>query len=146
MILVKEMSKKNPTEKQVIGRIGENCACQFLKNHGYHIVDRNYLRKWGEIDIVAKKGSVIHFVEVKSVSREISRWSDKLVTRDTGGEYRPEENVHPWKLQRLGRVIQSYLLDKDVPEDVEWQFDVAVVYIDRDKHLSRVTMLEDLVL
>ncbi|MBX4181397.1 YraN family protein, partial [Candidatus Parcubacteria bacterium] len=62
------MKLDNRTEKRKLGDIGENIACDFLKNRGYTIVERNYLRKWGEIDIVARKGEVIHFVEVKSVS------------------------------------------------------------------------------
>ena len=141
---------KKPTEKQVVGKIGEDSTCKYLKKHGYKIIDRNYLRKWGEIDVIAKKDKKIHFVEVKSVSRCIS---SGIVERNKTGitnifadEYRPEDNMHPWKLQRLGRVIQSYILDKDISDDVEWQFDVATVLVDKEKRISRVTLIEDLVL
>lgn len=140
---------KQKTQKQVIGKIGEDCACEYLKKQGYKIVDRNYLKKWGEIDIVAKKDKKIHFVEVKSVSREIS---DKNVTHVTklsshlDDEYRPEDNMHPWKLQRLSRVTQSYLLDKNISDDIDWQFDVATVLVDIEKRISRVTLMQDLVL
>ena len=140
----KKPEKKVPTEKQILGRIGENCACEFLKKAGYAIVDRNYLKKWGEIDIVAKKGKKIHFVEVKSVSRSLSTVPE--VRHETKDAYRPEDNLHPWKLQRLGRVIQSYLLEKDIPEEIDWQFDVATVYVDMSKRIGRVTLLSDLVL
>ena len=143
------MFPKKPTQKQVVGRAGEDCACEYLRKNGYTIVDRNYLRKWGEIDIVAKKGGHIHFVEVKTVSREISDSTDFGVTHGTvgqKGEYRPEDNMHPWKLQRLGRVIQSYLLDKDVSDETEWQFDVATVYVDMERRVSRVYILDDIVL
>lgn len=136
---------KKQTEKQIVGKIGEDCACKYLQKLGYKIVDRNYLKKWGEIDIVAQKDKKLHFVEVKSVSRNID--SAKLrVTQETKDDYRPEDNMHPWKLQRLGRVIQSYLLDKDISDKTEWQFDVATVYIDTDKRISRVNFIEDLVL
>src|SRR3989338_152560 len=146
--------KKEPTEKQKIGQIGEDEACKYLEKNGYKIIDRNYLKKWGEIDIVATKEkqpmkasggrmTKIHFVEVKSVSRFL----DANVTRETSRDfYRPEDNMHPWKLQRLSRVIQSYLLDKDIPDDIDWQFDVATVYLDMNKGLSRVLLLEDIVL
>ncbi len=123
-----------PTDKQIIGRIGEDFACDYLKKNGYKIIDRNYLRKWGEIDIVAKKGSKIHFVEVKSV------------TRGTSSDYRPEDNVHAWKLQRLGRVFETYLMDKDVSDETEWQFDVVTVYLDNDKRLVKIEVIDDLVL
>ena len=58
----------NRTEKRKLGDIGENIACDFLKRRGFEIIERNYLRKWGEIDIVARKRNVIRFVEVKSVN------------------------------------------------------------------------------
>ena len=139
------MEKKKPTEKQVIGKIGEDCVCKYLQKLGYKIADRNYLKKWGEIDIVAVKDKKIHFVEVKSVSREINPAKNN-VARETNDRYRAEDNMHPWKLQRLGRVIQSYLLDKDISDNIEWQFDVATVQVDTKRRISRVTLMEDLVL
>ena len=133
---------KEPTEKQKIGQIGEDCACQYLDKNGYKVIDRNYLKKWGEIDIVVKKDKKIHFVEVKSVSRE----TIEDVNHETLDGYRPEDNIHPWKLKRLGRAIQSYLLEKDISDDIDWQFDVVTVYLDMNKRLSRVFLLEDIVL
>ncbi len=165
----------NPTQKQVIGQIGEDCACQYLKKLGWKIVDRNYSRKWGEIDIVAtssptnsiirsiidifmvKNNKILHFIEVKSVSGEIPHSQNREVTRGTNNDsYRPEDNMHPWKLKRLSRVIQSYLLEKDarpndcsagrVSDETDWQFDVVTVYVDIEKRMSRVFLLEDIVL
>ena len=132
---------KEPTLKQKIGQIGEDAACTYLENKGFSILDRNYLKKWGEIDVVVKKGKKIHFIEVKSVSRSL----EGSVIHETSG-YRAEDNMHPWKLQRLGRTVQSYLLEKNIPEEVDWQFDLATVYIDTGKRLSRVFILEDIVL
>jgi putative endonuclease len=134
---------KEPTEKQKIGKIGEDCACEYLKKCGYKIIDRNYLKKWGELDVVARKRDKVHFVEVKSVSRDIS---DDNVIRETQDEYRAEDNIHPWKLKRLGRAVQSYLLEKDISDDIDWQLDVVTVYIDMKKRLSKVFILEDVVL
>ncbi len=147
---------KEPTEKQKIGQIGEDSACEYLEKKGYKVIDRNYSRKWGELDIVAKKGSTIHFVEVKSVSRLLggsADEADKLVTHVTNqrtsisnDSYNPEDNMHPWKLKRLSRAVQSYLLEKNVSDETEWQFDLVTVYIDMNKRLSRVFLLEDIVL
>ena len=71
------------TQKQKIGQIGENLAVRHLKKLGFKILDRNYRKKWGEIDIIAEidKASsifqkflhpkkILHFIEVKSVSAE----------------------------------------------------------------------------
>ncbi|HBD24679.1 MAG: hypothetical protein A2566_03060 [Candidatus Zambryskibacteria bacterium RIFOXYD1_FULL_40_13] len=131
--------RKEPTEKQKIGKIGEDYACDYLTKNGYTNVCRNYLRKWGEIDIVVRKGKLLHFVEVKSVTHVTSG-------AVSGDIYRPEDNMHPWKLQRLGRAIQSYLLEKDISDDIDWQFDVVTVYLDREGRLLKVSVLEDVVL
>ncbi len=132
---------KEKTQKQVVGQIGENAVCTYLERKGYSIVDRNYLKKWGELDVVAKKNKRLYFIEVKSISRGSSLWD---VPRETG--YRAEDNLHRWKLERLKRVLQTYLADKNVLEDTEWQFDVATVYVDQSKRLSKVHMLEDVIL
>ena len=150
--------QKEPTKKQKIGKIGEDLACQYLLKNGYGVIERNYIKKWGEIDIIAKKSNKLHFVEVKSVSREMfpSREGDVIHETLVGEQsslrgrqndsYRPEDNMHPWKLQRLGRAIQSYLLDRNISDNIDWQFDVATVYIDSGKGLSKVFLLEDVVL
>lgn len=143
---------KEPTEKQKIGEIGESCACEYLEKNDYKVIDRNYCRKWGELDIVATKAKKLHFIEVKSVSRNLEGGS---VIRETHDSYRAEDNMHPWKLKRLGRAVQSYLLEKDirlkelfgqVSDDIDWQFDVVTVYIDVSKRISRVFLMEDVVL
>ena len=138
------MFPKKPTDKQIIGKIGEDNACEYLRKKGYQIIDRNYLKKWGEIDIVAKNDKKLHFVEVKSVTQVTP--SGVLSINRANDSYRPEDNMHPWKLQRLSRVIQSYLLDKDVSDDTDWQFDVVTVYLDTNKRLLKINFLEDVVL
>lgn len=50
---------------RAIGNIYEEKATQILRNSGYEILERNYRNKFGEIDIVAKNGEIIVFVEVK---------------------------------------------------------------------------------
>ena len=118
------------SKKRQFGNIGENVACVFLEKRGFNIVERNYLRKWGELDVVAKKGETLHFIEVKSVSDE------------TG--YRPEENMHPQKLKRLSRAIQTYLLEKDI--EGEWQLDLVTVRINEGERRAKVDMLENIVI
>jgi putative endonuclease len=131
---------KNPTEKQRIGEVGENFASAYLEANGYTVIERNYLKKWGEIDIIAKRKGKLHFVEVKSVTREFDS-----VTHVTGN-YRPEDNMHPWKLQRLSKAVQSYLLDRNVSDETDWQFDLITVYLDKNKGLIKTELLEDIVL
>lgn len=132
--------KQNETEKQVVGRIGEETACKFLMKQGFEVIDRNYLKKWGEIDIIAKKSGIIHFVEVKTVSRENIRG----VSQETLDEYRPEENVHPQKLLRLSRTMQSYLIEKKIEGD--WQLDVISVFLDVKNREARCQYIENVII
>ena len=179
--MFKKNFSKEPTEKQKIGQIGEDYACEYLEKNGYKVIERNYLKKWGEIDIISKKANKIHFVEVKSVSRNLDdvthvtkkNWVTDMMDAVRGiignrrgdvknyddgnisysnkemrrqGSYQPEDNMHPWKLQRLGRAVQSYLLDRNVSDETEWQFDLITVQIDINKGLHEEEVLEDIVL
>lgn len=124
--------------KQKIGSIGENIACRFLtNNHGFKIIKRNYRKKWGEIDIVAEKNNVLHFVEVKTVSCETSFDIEKVKN--------PEENIHPWKLKRLSRTIQSYLMEKDAGEE-DWQFDTMAIFLFIHDKKAKIRFFENIVL
>lgn len=133
----------NLTEKRKLGNLGEDLASRFLIKHGFIILDRNYLRKCGELDIIASKDNLLHFIEVKSISCEIKK---DVSDETTNTNYRPEDNVHAWKLGRISKTIQVYLLDKNVSDETNWQFDVVTVYIDKDNIVSRVKMLENVVL
>src|SRR3989344_5563593 len=106
------MPKIFTSETQKTGEIGENIAVKFLVKQGFLIRERNYTKKWGEIDIIAEKNEKLFFVEVKSVSRETL--AD--VSHEALDQYHPEDNMHPWKLKRLARTIQTYLLSNKVPE------------------------------
>lgn len=137
------------TPKRALGDIGEGVACKYLQNKGFSVLERNYLKPWGEIDIIAEKSKKLYFIEVKSVSREAYAWPKRGVTREPGeraDSYRPEENVHPAKLKRLHRAIQTYLLDHKIPEDKEWQIDLACVYLDFSTHRAHVEVLENVIL
>ena len=133
---------KDKPNRAEVGKTGEDVACKYLKKHGYKLIERNYWKKWGEIDVVAIKdttspeglrgaGTVYHFVEVKSVSG-----------RRAG--YDPEENVHPWKLKRLSRAIQTYILSKKLDEK-EWQVDLLAVFLSLKDKKTRIKIIENII-
>ena len=135
------MPKVFTSEKQKIGEIGENIAVKFLMKHGFSVIDRNYTKKWGEIDIIAKKSEKLYFVEVKSVSRDtLDNVSPETDT------YKPEDNMHPWKLKRMSRTIQTYLLSKKIGDDVEWQVDLLVVFLELKNKKAKVKVVSDIIL
>ena len=127
------------TDKQNTGKAGENAAEVFLKKHFYTVIERNYWKKWGEIDIVADKNDILHFIEVKTVSRE-------TVPEEEGDAYSPEDNIHPWKRQRLARTIETYLLERRIGEDRDWQVDSLAVYLNKEGKVLKVDHLEDIIL
>ena len=124
--------------KRAKGNIGENVACEFITGKGFRVVDRNYLKKWGELDIIAQKDKVIHFFEVKSVIGNFS-----------GGpldSQRPEDNVDGWKVKHLRRIIETYLDEKGGGIGTPFQFHVLCVYMDMNTHRARVKWLKNMIL
>src|SRR5688572_13744971 len=117
-------------KKREFGNLGEDIACKFLIKHTFKIIKRNYLRKCGEIDIVASRNGITHFVEVKTISVD-------NVSHETS-DYRAEDNLHFRKLQRMRRVIQVYLNDKYVTHETDWVFDVITVLLNRETKLAKV--------
>ena len=120
-----------------IGVIGEDIACDFLKKRGFTILTRNFAIKHGEIDIIAQKGRTIHFVEVKSVSREMSADG---VSRETS-KYRPEEKVHPGKLAKIRRVAEYYLAQHS--PGMPAQIDVVAVLLDSSTRRAYCRVIEN---
>jgi putative endonuclease len=140
MLHVQHFDNKKVNNKQ-IGAWGEQIAVNYLKNKGFQVLDRNYLKKWGEIDIVARRTGSVHFIEVKTVSYETKQYLNEIVSR---GTWRPEENVHPEKLKKLSRAIESWLSEKDYKG--EWQIDVLSVRIVPREKYAKVLYLENIIL
>lgn len=80
----------------------------WLQKHGFTIIDQNYHGPYGEIDIVAQKNGILHFVEVKT------RFSDTYGT--------PLESITPKKIQRLRKTVYRYLEEKN-PKVGDFQID-----------------------
>jgi putative endonuclease len=131
---MKQSSKKG--EKNQVGAFGEQITVKYLINKGFLVLNTNYLKKWGEIDIVARETignkKIIRFVEVKTVSYETMAALNYAVTHET---WQPEDNVHFKKIQRMNRTIESWLLENQC--DLDWQIDIAAVRIvTREKYAS----------
>ncbi len=121
--------------RKEVGRLGEEIAAQFLKKKGFKILERNYWKPWGEIDIIAEKGNSVRFVEVKAVSRE----SLPNVSRDMSS-YRPEEQVHPAKLRKVARTAELYMAEKG--DERDFQIDVVGVFLDMKTRKARCRLFE----
>jgi len=91
------------------GRVGEDDAVAWLVAQGYEIVERNATNHAGEIDVVARDGDTLCFVEVKA--RQTDRFGPAI------------EGVTPAKRRRLVRAATLYLAQKEI-DDVACRFDV----------------------
>jgi putative endonuclease len=111
-----------PKPTRTFGRWGEDLAVEFLQRRRYAILERNFRRNCGEIDIIARRAGLLHFVEVKA--------------RTASGTSRfglPQEAVVRAKQRKLLRTAQAYLAEKGEEGAAGWQFDViAITYFPRE--------------
>src|SRR5687768_5410214 len=102
--------------RQSLGKRGEDLACDELEKRGYVIVDRRFRTRCGELDIVARDGAVLVFVEVKA--RSGSNFGS------------PFESVTWKKRQRLSQMAASYLFVKRLA-GTACRFDVVAIFEQR---------------
>lgn len=106
------------TRKREVGDFGEEITSKYLEKNGYRILGRNYSKPFGEIDIIAIKGDVISFVEVKT------RKSDDFAYA--------AEAVDFYKQERIKRASQAFLMERKLT-DFLISFDISEVYLDTRK-------------
>ncbi|MBP9668754.1 MAG: YraN family protein [Candidatus Pacebacteria bacterium] len=122
------------SERRRTGNLGEDLACAFLIARGYSVLARNFSIARGEIDIIAQKGSTIHFVEVKAVSREMN------LEPGTSTGYRPEELVHTEKVRKIRAVGEFYLVSREM--DHRAQVDVVAVEMEKSSLRAFCRLIE----
>ena len=131
---MRKILNRNTYEK---GIIGEKIASKYLINKGYSIIDRNFRKRWGEIDIIANKDSIIHFIEVKSI----------IDNEKTEGDiHRPEDNVSGWKIHKIRRMVETYFDEKIKDTSQNFAFHVICVYLNFVKRKARIKMIENIIL
>ena len=100
--------------RQALGKHGEDLACRELERRGYAIIARRYRRRAGEIDIIARDGETIVFVEVKA--REDLAFG--------GGA----DAITPFKRQRIVQIAEDYLARHHPRGDCPCRFDVVSIH------------------
>ncbi len=124
--------------RKEIGTWGERVAAEYLKRKGFTILDKNVARKTGELDLVAKKGDVLHIVEVKSVVCE-----NFPSPGSSHYSFDPADNLHAAKVRKVVRTGEWYVAQK--AWESAWQVDGVVVWIRRRDGVARVRYLPHLV-
>ena len=111
--------------KNKTGVWGELFAARYLRDNGYTILTSNYVCRFGELDIVAKKNGKIFFVEVK--------------TRNKDTAISPMEAVDIHKRSRLEAAAKAFM--SHMKFDCEMQFDVCEVFLDDNMKLSDINYI-----
>ncbi len=101
------------------GAIGEDRAIRYLNKNGFRVIERNFYSRFGEIDVVAFKEGVLHFIEVKS------------------GIGEPIYQITPRKLSRITKTVEIYLQKRKIKFD--WCID-ALIVTDEVELVENVTM------
>lgn len=94
--------QKSKLDKKQIGQKGENIAFDYLRKHGFNIIDRNWKIELGEIDIAAEKNKITYVIEVKT------QYGNQPTT--------PEDELTPSKIDKLKSLARMYAMShKDIP-------------------------------
>src|ERR1700681_847907 len=101
-----------------LGKIGEDLACRELQRRGYAILARRYRRRTGELDIIARDGPTVVFIEVKA--REGRKFGDAV------------DGVTGVKRRRMTRVATEYLVRHRLT-DCPCRFDVVSIHIENEQ-------------
>lgn len=116
--------------KRSLGQRGEEIAVAHLQGQGYSILDRNWRCSAGELDIVAREGETLAFVEVRT--RRGNRFGSA------------EESITPAKQAKLVELAQTYLQEHSL-RDQAWRIDVVAVEMDRRGEVKRLNLIRNAV-
>lgn len=108
-----------------LGFLAENLSAKYLEKRGYKILELNYRKPWGEIDIVALREGVLVFVEVKANRKIIAG-------------FEPELRANSSKIEKVVRTARTYLAEKKYNPEQEWQIDVISVGLDEAKGTAKI--------
>lgn len=116
--------------RRALGGFGERAAAAHLLRRGMAIVARNWRCPLGEIDLVARDGDQVVFVEVRA---------------RRAGPIAPEETVGPAKARRLAALAEAYLQAAALPAHTLWRIDVVAVVVGPGGAISRLNHIESAV-
>lgn len=127
-------------EHNKIGKIGEEIAVKYLLGKKFNIVERNYLCKIGEIDIISHENDSLIFIEVKSKKVKTFLEIKNL-------DYKPEDNMSYKKKLRMKRAIRHYLSFKKIDEyKKNIEVVLVVVFIEEITKKAKIKIYRNIIL
>ena len=123
------------TQRRKFGDVGEKIAKDFLERQNYKILEANYSKRWGEIDLVAESPEKeLVFVEIKTPEVK-NAFKDIL----------PEDSLGFDKQRRLIKTAQTYIYENNCPEDVQWRIDVIAVSMNNATRRAKIRHIKNAV-
>jgi len=104
-----------------IGKIAEDKAIKFLEENNFQIIERNFYTKFGEIDIIAKKKEILHFIEVKS-----------------GDSFEPIYNITDRKLKKIVKTLNIYLSKNSIK--ISYQIDALIIKNENISFIENISL------
>ncbi|MGI6638508.1 MAG: YraN family protein [Desulfobulbus sp.] len=120
--------KAKPRPSRTAGRIGEEAAVCYLQKQGYQILVRNFRKAFAEVDIIARQGETLVFIEVKA------RTSLRFGV--------PAEAVHADKQRRLSKIALNYMMQEGLG-NCSARFDVVSVLLNHNGVVERIELFEN---
>ena len=106
----------------LFGFSAEDRAVSWLEENKFKIIARNFHSRFGEIDIIASKDEILHFIEVKA----------------TSGDYCAASRVTPAKMSKILKAIDYYILTNEICDD--WQIDLIEIYPQRINFINNISL------
>jgi putative endonuclease len=100
---------------KAVGSKGEDLAVQYLKRKGFKVIERNYHCSAGEIDLIAREGKTLVFVEIKA--------------RSSSEFGLPQDAVDRFKQRKMIEAARYYLAERHLTEDIPARFDVVAIHL-----------------
>lgn len=106
-----------------LGQIGEDLACEYLVKNKWKIISRNFRKKFGELDIIAKKAGILAFIEVKTLRQFNLKQSEN--------QLKPEDQMTKAKIGKFKKIAQYYasLHPELVDDNKGWRLDLITLTI-----------------
>ncbi len=122
-----------------LGFLGEAIARKFLENKNFELVEKNFSRPMGELDLIMKKNNEIYFIEVK--------------TGYKNGWIEPEIHLTPQKIKKFEKMGEFYLDYRKIrqitnhygiKEEIRYHFWAIIVLVKKNSRQAEVKIIKDL--
>jgi putative endonuclease len=127
--------------KKRIGSLGEDIACRYLKNKKFVILERNFIKTWSgaekcEIDVIARKADIVHFVEVKTLLAKGGDSSNNFSSAFSKVDY--------LKKRKIEKAAEYWIGKNKIPLESKFQIDVVAIKISNTFSDAKIKVIENI--